>query len=149
MKIVKSLLFMSLIVLGVDAKELSFDEYLKGFDYQERVDMKIKAVELLNYVEEGSVQVIDIRFAEEYASWKMGFGINIPLNELPSRLNELDKSKLIVTMCPHNDRAAIARHYLKLKGYNARYLSDGMLKLVDYLRGDNAKEFMEEVEKKK
>ena len=65
---------------------------------------------------------------------------------MPNRLNELDKSKLIVTACPHNDRANIARMFLKLKGYDVRYLSDGLLKAVDYLRGDNAKEFMEEYE---
>lgn len=138
---------LTLFLLGAIGytQELNFDLYLKSFDYQERKDMKIKAVELLNYIEEGSVQVIDIRFPEEYASWRMGFGINIPLNELPSRLKELDKTKLIVTMCPHNDRASLARHYLTLKGYNARYLSDGMLKMVDFLRGDNAREFIEEL----
>lgn len=124
-----------------------FDNYLKNFDYKERTEMKIKMVEMLNLVEENKVQVIDIRFKEEYKVWSLNFTKNIPLNELANRLDELDKTKLIVTVCPYNDRANIARMYLKLKGYNVRYLSDGLLKAVNYLRGDNAKEFLLEYEK--
>jgi len=126
-----------------------FDTYLKNFDYKARTDMKIKTYEMLNLVEEGKAQVIDIRFREEVKVWSLGFAKNIPLNELPNRLNELDKEKLIITACPHNDRANIARMYLMLKGYNVRYLSDGFLTTVDYLRGDNAKEFLEELNKLK
>ena len=123
------------------------EEYIKTFDYEERTSMKIKMVEMLNLVEDGKAQVIDIRFKEEFEVWNLGFTKNIPLNELPNRIHELDKSKLIITACPHNDRANIARLYLKQKGFNVRYLSDGLLKAVDYLRGDNAKEFLQEYEK--
>ncbi len=125
------------------------EEYIKTFDYEERTNMKIKMVEMLNLVEEGKAEVIDIRFKEEFEVWSLGFTKNIPLNELPNRLDELDKSKLIITACPHNDRANIARVYLKQKGFNVRYLSDGLLKAVDYLRGDNAKEFLQEYKKVK
>lgn len=117
--------------------------YLRGFDYQERSAMKIQTPELLVLLEEGKAQAIDIRFREEFEAWHMGFSTNIPLNELPERLHELDKSKLIVTMCPHNDRANLARIYLLLQGYNVRYLSDGLLRTADFLRGENAKEFVE------
>ncbi len=138
----KVVLLFGLIISIVNAQ--NFETYLKNFDYQERQDMKIKMVEMLNLVEENKAQVIDIRFKEEFEVWNLNFTKNIPLNELPNRLNELDKNKLIITSCPHNDRANIARMFLKLKGYNVRYLSDGLLKAVDYLRGDNAKEFLEE-----
>ena len=126
-------------------KKINFDEYLKNFDYQERIDMKIKLPELLKLYEEGKVQVIDIRFNEEYEAWKIGFGDHIPLNEIPSRLDEIDKNKTVVTMCPHYDRAEIARLYLKLQGFNARYLTDGMLGIVDYLRGDKARDYMKKI----
>ena len=138
----KLVLLFSLFIGIVNAQD--FETYLENFDYQERQDMKIKMVEMLNLVEENKAQVIDIRFKEEFEVWNLNFTKNIPLNELPNRLDELDKSKLIITACPHNDRANIARMFLKLKGYNVRYLSDGLLKAVDYLRGDNAKEFLEE-----
>jgi len=123
----------------------NFDKYLLDFDYIERVDMKIQLKELLELYENNKVQIIDIRFKEEYEAWSIGFLTHIPLNELPNRLDELDKSKTIVTVCPHYDRAAIARLYLKVNGYSARYLTDGMLGLVDYLRGDKARDYMNKI----
>ena len=126
-------------------KEISFDDYLKSFDYDERKAMKIKLNEMLKLYEEGKAEIIDIRFRDEYEAWHLGFGKNIPLNELPNRIDELDKNKTIVTVCPHYDRAEIARLFLKLKGFNARYLTDGLLGVVDYLRGDKARDYMEKV----
>jgi len=121
---------------------MDFSNYLRSFDYQERQDMKINIPTLLQAFQQGRVELIDIRFPEEYAAWHMGFAKNIPLNELPDRLDELDRSKLIVPVCPHYDRAAIARHYLKLQGYDTRYLVEGLLGLTDYLRGDRARDYL-------
>jgi rhodanese-related sulfurtransferase len=123
-----------------------FGAYLKGFDLKERSNMKIKLADMLNVLEEGKAILIDIRTKEEFEAWSMGFAKNIPLNELPNRLNELPKDKLIITACPHNDRSNMARMYLTLREYNAKYLSDGLLKTADYLRGD-AVEFMQEYKK--
>lgn len=120
----------------------TLDEYLAGFNYQEREEMKIDTLELVALLAEGKAQFIDIRFPEEYAAWHMGFGKNIPLHELPARLNELDKTMLIVTACPHKDRAAMARMFLTVKGFKARYLKDGLLGLAEFLRGDKAKGLM-------
>ena len=125
---------------------IDFDTYLKGFDYKERQDMKIQMPELFELYAKGEAQIIDIRFNEEYEAWHIGFGDHIPLNELPDRLDEINKSKTIVTMCPHYDRAEIARLYLKLQGFNARYLNDGMLKVVDHLRGDKARDYMKKLQ---
>ena len=126
-------------------QDISFDEYLKSFDYDERKAMKIKLDEMLKLYQEGKAEIIDIRFKDEYEAWHLGFGKNIPLNELPNRIEELDKNKTIVTVCPHYDRAEIARLFLKLKGFNARYLTDGLLGAVDYLRGDKARDYMAKI----
>ena len=140
-------IFQELLKRRSMSSEISFDEYLKSFDYGERKAMKIQIPELLKLYQEGKAEVIDIRFPDEYEAWHIGIGINIPLNELPNRLDEIDKSKTIVTVCPHYDRAEIARLYLKLKGYEARYLTDGLLGLVDFLRGDKARDFMQSIKK--
>lgn len=123
-------------------KQQNFDDYLRHFDYGERAAMKIQLPELLKLYQDNQVQLIDIRFNEEYAAWRIGIGRHIPLNELPDRLAELDPGKTIVTMCPHYDRAEIARLYLTLNGYHSRYLSDGMLGITTYLRGDKARDYM-------
>jgi len=133
----------AVLLFGAKA-EMDYGSYLQGFTYEERQAMKIGTVELTVMLEEGEAQLVDIRFKEEFEAWHMPLAINIPLNELPQRLGELDKSKTIVTACPHKDRAIMARTYLVLKGYNARYLKDGLLGLAEYWRGDSAKEFVEE-----
>jgi rhodanese-related sulfurtransferase len=126
----------------VSADDSDLDKYISSFSYQERKDMKITSKELVPLLKEQKVQFVDIRFKEEYEAWRMGFGTSIPLNELPKRLGELDKSKVIVTACPHKDRATIAMVYLKTKGYKARYLEDGLVGLAEALRGDTARDFV-------
>jgi rhodanese-related sulfurtransferase len=140
-------LFIGMVLLCSLLYSDGFDDYLKNFDYKAIKEMKIRTVEMLNMVEDGTAQVIDIRFPDEYEAWHIGFAKNIPINELPDRLNELDKNKVIITACPHNDRANIARMFLMFKGFKVRYLSDGLLSTTDYLKGSNAQEFMEEYKK--
>lgn len=118
----------------------SFGAYLTRFDYAEREAMKIKAAEAMDLITTGKAQLIDIRFPEEAAMYTFSFAKTIPLNELPKRLNELDHNKTIITMCPHYDRALMARLYLTLQGFHARYLTDGAIGLATLLRGYIAKE---------
>ncbi|MFH1029472.1 MAG: rhodanese-like domain-containing protein [Pseudomonadota bacterium] len=127
------------------AEESAFDSFLTRFDYETRADMKIDSKKLITLLAEKKAVLVDIRFPEETKAWKMGFGLFIPLNELPRRYKELPRDKIIVTACPHKDRSSIAMAYLRTKGLNARYLTDGLTGLAENLRGDNAKDFMEEV----
>ncbi len=131
------------VITASELKKMSFEAYLSSFDYKERENMKIKTPDMLALVEEGKAILVDVRFAEEFEVWHMNFAKNIPLNELPKRLGELPKDKLIITACPHNDRSNLARLFLVQNGYNAKYLNDGLLKTADFLRGENAKEFLE------
>ncbi|WP_333804817.1 rhodanese-like domain-containing protein [Sulfurospirillum sp.] len=146
-KIIVSLFVLFGLMQAGELKKVSFEEYLLHFDYKERETMKIKTPDMLALVEEGKAILVDVRFKEEFEVWHMNFAKNIPLNELPKRLNELPKDKLIITACPHNDRSNIARLFLVQNGYNAKYLNDGLLKTADFLRGENAKEFLEEYKK--
>ena len=149
MKKIILLFIYSAVSLFSDTKTIDYDSYLNAFTYEERKNMKINRIELTVMLEEGTAQLVDIRFKEEYEAWNMPASINIPLNELPTRLNELDKSKLIVTACPHKDRAIMARTFLRLKGYDTRYLTDGLIGLAEYWRGDSAREFIEEYKSNK
>jgi len=120
----------------------TLEQYLLDFDYAERRDMKINSKDLMKLLQEKKAVLVDIRFKEEHTAWRMGFGLQIPLNELPKRLKELDRSKLIVTACPHKDRSALAMAYLKTQGFDVKYLEDGLLGLIELLRGDKARDFM-------
>ena len=149
----KQLIILSLLLLAAmsvrpgyaaETAPSAFDTFLTNFDYDTRADMKTDSKKLLKLLEEKKAVLVDIRFPEETKAWRMGFGLFIPLNELPKRLSELPKDKIIVTACPHKDRSALAMAYLRTKGYNARYLTDGLIGLAENLRGDIAKEFMED-----
>ena len=124
-----------------DAPLFTLEQYLLDFDYAERRDMKIGSKELVKLLQEKKAVLVDIRFKEEHAVWRMGFGLHIPLNELPKRLIELDRTKLVVTACPHKDRSALAMAYLKTQGFDVKYLEDGLLGLAELLRGDQARTF--------
>ncbi|MDT8446292.1 MAG: rhodanese-like domain-containing protein [bacterium] len=130
-------LFLSSAACAEDLKS-----YLLRFDYAERKAMKIGSAELTELMTQGRVQLVDIRFHEEHEAWNLPHSVHIPLNELPNRLNELDPKKLVVTACPHKDRAVMARLYLTTKGFKAKYLEDGLVGLAEHLRGDRAKDFI-------
>ncbi len=143
-------MIISLIVLAMSirppttrAAESEFDTFLKGFNYEVRDEMKIDGKSLVPMLTTGKAILLDVRFSEEVTAWRIGYALNISLNELPGRLKELPKDKVIVAACPHKDRSAIAMAYLRSKGYNAKYLTDGLLGLAEYLRGEHAKDFVE------
>lgn len=148
-KMIYVLLVMVSFAQAAELKKVSFEEYLGAFDYKERNEMKIKTPDMLALVEEGKAILVDIRFREEFEVWHIAGSINIPLNELAKRYKELPKDKLIITACPHNDRSNMGRIFLTLQGYNAKYLNDGLLKTADFLRGENAKDYLDELKAKK
>jgi rhodanese-related sulfurtransferase len=125
-----------------NASEQHLESYISSFDYESRKEMKMNSEALIKLLMEGKAQLIDIRFHEEYAAWKVGYSINIRINELPKRLSEIDKNKIVVTACPHKDRAITAMVYLRSQGIKAKYLTDGLIGLAEHLRGDNAEEFV-------
>jgi rhodanese-related sulfurtransferase len=139
--------FITLVLLGMSfslhADDKTLENYISSFNYAARKDVKIDSKSLIGLLGEGKAQLIDIRFTEERQAWKVEPSKHIPLNELPSRLAEIDKGKIIVTACPHNDRAIIAMIYLRSVGIQAKYLTDGLMGMVDNLRGDNAKAFVD------
>jgi len=124
------------------ANDQVLEAYIRNFDYDARIEMKASSAQLIDLLEDGKAVLVDIRFKEEQAAWGPRFALSIPLNELPERLGELPKDKIIVTACPHKDRAIIAMTYLRSKGIPARYLTDGLVGLAENLRGDDALYFM-------
>lgn len=135
-------LMMVLLCPPAFASDTVLEEYVKAFDYDSRLEMKTSSKQLLDMLEDGKAVLVDIRFKEEQEAWGPSFALKIPLNELPVRLSELPKDKIIVTACPHKDRAIIAMSYLRSKGLPARYLTDGLIGLAENLRGDDALYFL-------
>lgn len=60
---------------------------------------------------------VDVRSPAEFASGNAPGSINIPLNELPSRLDELPKDRDVVVFCASGSRSGMAKMMLKTKGF--------------------------------
>ena len=84
--------------------------------------------ELRKRMSSGTVTVLDVRPAEEFALGHVPGAINIPTGELKRRLNELPRSKEIVAYCrgPYCVFAFEAVAALRAAGYKARRLEDGL-----------------------
>ena len=69
---------------------------------------------------EGAVWV-DVRSAQEFASGNAPGTINIPLQELGSRLSELSKASPVVLCCASGTRSGMAKLLLRKNGYTRVY----------------------------
>lgn len=98
--------------------------YLKQRDELEPVP----AAELLERVRDGLATVIDVRPAEEYAQGHVAGALNVPLDRLQERLNDLPREHEIVAYCRGPwcvlSFEAVAR--LRAAGFSARRLEDGL-----------------------
>ena len=62
-------------------------------------------------------KIIDVRTPGEYQSGHIPGSINIPLNELPGKLQQLDKSKPVITCCASGMRSGSAKSLLVANGF--------------------------------
>ncbi len=75
----------------------------------------------------GEITLLDVRESDEYAACNIG-GTLVPMAELSSRMNELDRSRPIVVVCTSGARSALAARTLVASGFrNVRNLSGGLL----------------------
>jgi NADPH-dependent 2,4-dienoyl-CoA reductase/sulfur reductase-like enzyme/rhodanese-related sulfurtransferase len=70
--------------------------------------------------------ILDVRTLSEYASGHIDGAINIPINELRSRMNELPSNREILTYCSVGQRSYYAARALRLNKFNARNISGGI-----------------------
>lgn len=91
--------------------------------------------ELFFEIENGFL--LDVRSKEEAGSImiKMAYHTNlecknIPIDEVPDRINEIPKDKSIGVFCPANVRAAIVYAYLLSKGFSDIHIIEGGYSLL-------------------
>ena len=104
-------------------KRLTFDFFGTG-------QHKIAPDQLM---QKDNVLFLDVRSREEAETLAFKFKYhpnitceNIPLNELPDKINNIPKEKFIAVFCPANVRSSIAFIYLLSKGFkNVRIIEGG------------------------
>ena len=72
--------------------------------------------------------LLDVRNLQEVLFSKISNSIHIPMNEIPERLEELDKNKAIIVQCKSGKRSAKVCEYLLTQNFtNVKNLSGGIL----------------------
>lgn len=80
---------------------------------------------------EGAV-IVDVRSTMEYAGGHLSNSINIPLDQLQSKIAKLDKSKPVITCCASGMRSGSARRILKANGFEEVVNGGGWHSLRQY-----------------
>jgi rhodanese-related sulfurtransferase len=71
--------------------------------------------------------VVDVRMPEEVQIAALAGAINIPMNELPTRLGELDPKAPIAVLCHHGMRSEMASRFLERNGFtDVAHLAGGI-----------------------
>ena len=71
--------------------------------------------------------VLDVRHPEELAVEQLPGVVNIPVDELRGRLDELPRDREILVVCRSGQRAYYATRILLQNGFSARTVAGGML----------------------
>ena len=77
-------------------------------------------------IERSPAAVLDVRSPEEFDTGHAPGAINIPLEDLRSRLKELPSDCEVLSYCAFGQRSYYATRILRLNGYRARNVSGGM-----------------------
>ncbi len=109
-----------------------------GLDFTGSAKHKIS---IENFLQTPASIFLDVRSKEEVDTIKFDFKffnievINIPIEELPDRYNELSKDKLIGAFCSSKTRSAWAYIYLMSKGFEkTKWIAAGYEELVANLK---------------
>lgn len=118
----KKPIFFLLLLLNVAAcGKTSNPELMQNSQERSKVE-KVKNAELL----------IDVRSVEEYNSGHLDGAINIPHDQIQTKLNEIGKYKdgSVVLYCKSGRRAGIAQEVLKNNGFTNVVNAGGYSELV-------------------
>ncbi len=119
-----------MIVLGMTVFFNSTNAMAMGKRHKAYPDVKtISKEELAEKIKSGSgVQVVNVLDADYYKLGMIQGSLRIPLVQLEKRVNELDKTKEVVTYCASYQCGASSKaaHLLAGKGFNVRAYEGGI-----------------------
>lgn len=79
----------------------------------------------IDSLDRSKVQIIDTRTPAEFELGTINGAVNIPVDDIRERINEIDKNKPVVVFCAVGLRGYIAARILMANGYDVRNLSGG------------------------
>jgi rhodanese-related sulfurtransferase len=77
-------------------------------------------------IEEGDVQLIDVREAYEHEAGRIADDVHIELDQLPADAGSLDRARPVVFYCRSGSRSALATQAFSASGFDAHNLTGGL-----------------------
>ena len=114
-----------------------FDTLLSemNFDFFGTSTHAVSAEAAVKLADSKDVFFLDVRSREETSQISFPFAVNIPVNEVPKRLEELPTDKLIVVICSSVFRSAMVYTYLRYKGFEqVKGLAAGLEQMAAFLK---------------
>ncbi|MCP5513899.1 MAG: FAD-dependent oxidoreductase [Spirochaetales bacterium] len=104
-------------ILGFTAENLLMgrSDHITWAELKERIDSR-----------DDSIFLLDVRTKDETELHRMEGALNIPKEQIRSRLNEIPKDKKIIVLCMVGLRSYLVERVLKQNGYDAAILSGGL-----------------------
>jgi len=84
----------------------------------------ITFAEVARGVQEGTLEVVDVRYASEYQSGHVPGAINASYTRLPEYADRIPKDKPLAVHCQTGIRASAAAAWLAAHGYDVRWVND-------------------------
>ena len=81
-----------------------------------------RAAEML----EAGAQIVDVRQQAELAAGRIARAVHIPLDALPSRLEEIERDRAVIFLCRSGARSAMATDAFRASGIEAYNLVGGI-----------------------
>lgn len=71
---------------------------------------------IINLIKNGEASIVDVRTPAEFMGGNVAGSVNIPLNEVPHRMDEFKDMKNIVLCCASGNRSGQATMFLQQNG---------------------------------
>jgi rhodanese-related sulfurtransferase len=73
------------------------------------------------------VQLVDVRYDKEWEAGHIQGAVHIPEDDLEDRVDELDRSRPVLTICRAGSRSDDVAEWLRGQGFDAQSVDGGML----------------------
>lgn len=112
--------------LGIE-RLAEIEKILRDFRDSRKSLNTLSSEELVNRMKEGEVTVLDVRPESEYREGHIAGALNVPVEELEEKLDDLPQDREVVAYCrgPFCVFADDAVELLRRKGFDAKRLDEG------------------------
>ena len=87
--------------------------------------MNTIVVEELEKLDRAEIDIVDIRSEEEFKRGTIDGAINLPIEEIPARIDELEKEKTIYVLCHTGEKSKGITEELTKQGFTACNVEGG------------------------